>query len=164
LDLSTTDPEFLATLARWFETEPELLVLFRFRAAAGARDYELYSSLSSLTAKIRGLRPGTAVTVFRERHLPIRGIVDDALLNRCVEAIPAGAEYLLVETTASVAGSLTWFHHGTGESHAELREDLESSRGKPVAVGVHPVWPGSATDTLHGVVPDTDGVVRRGPY
>ena len=94
----------------------------------------------------------------------MRGVVDDSFVNRFLDAIPEGAEYLLVETVASVAGTLSWFHHGAGESRVELRDDLECSRGKPVAVGLHPPWPGGSEDPLSAVVPDRDGVVRPGPY
>ncbi len=164
VDPATTDPEFVAKLVRWFDTNPEVLVLFRFRRAAGSRSYEFYSSPAALSERIRGLPEGTAVSLFSGPQLPIRGIVDDAFVTRCLDAIPEGAEYLVVETMASIAGTMSWFSNGSGESHVELRDDLESSRGKPVAVGVHPPWPGDLEDPLSAVVPDGDGVVRRGPY
>ena len=163
-DPSTNDPEYLQSLAACCNATTELLVLFRYRAAAGSRDYELHSSLDSLLGRIRRLPPGTAVAVFKQPQLPIRGVVDDAFVTRCLGTIRDGAEYLLLETVVTVAGKLSWFRHGGGESHAELRDDLAESRGKPVAVGLYHPWPGTPSDSVHAVVPDPDGVVRPGPY
>jgi hypothetical protein len=164
LDPASTDPNFLTKLMGWFETTPEALVLFRFRSAAGSRSYEFYSSSAALLERIHRLPEGTAISVFRGPQLPMRGVVDDQFISGCLDTIPDGAEYLLVETVASVAGSHSWFHHGAGESRVELRDDLEWSRGKPVAVGLHPPWPGDDEDPLSAVVPDSDGIARPGPY
>jgi hypothetical protein len=164
LDPPTNDPEFLRSLALWCNATPELLVLFRYRAGAGSRDYEFHSSLDSLLGRIGRLPPGTAVAVFRQPQLPIRGVVDDAFVTLCLDTIPDGAEYLLLETVVTVAGKRSWFRHGSGESHAELRDDLAESRGRPVAVGLYHPWPGTPSDSVHAVVPDPDGAVRPGPY
>ena len=68
----------------------------------------------------------------------------------------------MVETSPSAAGSYSWFHDAAGESHDELREALEDSRGKPVAVGEYPQDDGP--DVISAYVPGRDGTVRRGSY
>jgi hypothetical protein len=161
---STAGRDFLAKLDSWFSSQPEILVMIRYSHAAGARDYEFFPSLQSLTERIRGLPALTSITVFRQPQLPLRGIVDDALISRCLSSIPEGGEYLVVETVRRVYGSRSWFHYGSGESHAELRDDLEECRGAPVAVGLYPEWVEDTEDVASAYVPDEHGVVKPGVY
>jgi hypothetical protein len=161
--VQTTDAAFLETLASWLEAQPEILVLFRYSHAAGSRDFEFYSSFQVLADRIKALAPLTSVIAFSQPQLPVRGVVDEAFIERCLREIPDGAEYLIVETTLRVYGRVSWFHHNAGESHACLREDLQDCLGAPVAVGLHP--PLDDTDvTISAVVPDQDGVARSGIY
>ena len=160
----TTDPQFLSTLESWFQTQPEILVLIRYSHAAGNKDFEFYSSFQSLLDKIRELRPRTCVIAFRQPQLPLRGVVDDLFIDRCLSSIPEGTEYLVAEMVRRVAGRASWLHHGAGMSHAELRDDLEESRGTQVAAGLYPPWLEDTDDVISAVVPDEHGVVRSGVY
>src|SRR5262245_52465618 len=45
---STTDEKFLATLKSWFGSQREILVLIRYPYAAGATNFEFFSSFQSL--------------------------------------------------------------------------------------------------------------------
>ena len=101
---------------------------------------------------------------FREPQLPLRGVVDESFVTKCLEHIPDGSEYVLAETVRRVYGRHSFFHCGSGESHAELRDDLEESCGAPVAVGLYPPVLEESVDVIRAVVPDADGVVRAGPY
>lgn len=141
-----------------------MLVLIRYRYGAGSRSYELFISFETLSQRIRTLPAGACVTAFKHPQLPLRGIVDDEFITRCLNTIPDGAEYIMTETVLTVAGKMSWFHHGTNDSHACLREDLEDSRGVPVAVGLHPDTLVKTDDIIHAVVPDEDGSVKAGPY
>lgn len=160
----TTDPKFLGTLEQWFRSQPEILALIRYSHAAGSKDFEFFSSFQSLTDRIRALPPLTCVIAFRQPQLSLRGIVDDEFIVTCLSTIPDGSEYLVVEGVKRVYGQQSWFHHGAGESHAELREDLEQSRGVPVAAGLYPPWLEDTDDVVSAVVPDEHGVVRVGAY
>lgn len=62
---SATDPTFLGTLETWLRAQPEILVLFRYSAAAGAKDFEFFSSFEALSSRIRRLPSSTFVTAFR---------------------------------------------------------------------------------------------------
>jgi hypothetical protein len=161
---STTDPKFLGTLESWFQTQPEILVLIRYSHAAGQREFEFFSSLESFRERISQLRPLTSVIAFRQPQLPIRGIVDAAFIARCLSSIPDGSEYLTVETVRRVAGRMSWFHYGSGTSHAELRDDLEESLGAPVAAGLYPPWLTDTAEVVSAVAPDEHGVVKSGIY
>lgn len=161
---STTDPKFLGTLESWLQSQPEILVLIRYSHAAGSRDFELFSSFQNLADRIRALPPLTSVIAFRQPQLPLRGVVDDELISRCLSSIPDGSEYLVVETVLRMSGQSSWFHHDAGVSHAELRDDLEECRGAPVAAGLYPAWLEDTEDVISAFVPDEHGVVRSGIY
>jgi hypothetical protein len=155
---------FLGTLAAWLHSQPEVLLLIRHSHAAGARDFELFSSFQDLSDRIRLLPPRTSVIAFRQPQLPLRGVVDDGFIAKCVNSIPDGLEYLVVETTRRLYGRKSWFHHDAGVSHAELRDDLEESRGVGVAVGLYPPWLEDTDDVISAVVPNGHGVVSPGIY
>jgi hypothetical protein len=93
----TTNQQFLATLQKWFQTQSEVMVLIRIRCGAGSKDFEFYSACETLIKRMQGLSHGTCITVFKQPQLLIRGIVDDEFMARCLDEIPDGVEYLMVE-------------------------------------------------------------------
>jgi len=161
---SITDPEFLGTLQTWLRSQPEVLVLIRYSHAAGNREFEFFSSFQELSDRMRQLPHLACVTAFRQPQLPLRGIVDDEFIAKCLSRIPDGSEYLVVETVRRVYGRKSWFHHDAGVSHAELRDDLAESRGVQVAAGLYPAWLEDTDGVISAVVPDENGVARSGVY
>jgi hypothetical protein len=162
--VSTSDPIFLDTLKAWLQAEGEILLLSRFAYAAGNREFEFFCDFPSLEERLNQLPKSTSVIAFRQRQLPIRGIVDDSFIERCLKEIPESADYALTETVKRVYGKRSWFHHGGGRSHADLREDLEESRGTPVAVGVETPWFNDTENVISAYVPDQNGCVKVGSY
>jgi hypothetical protein len=162
--VSTTDRAFLGTLETWLRNRTEILALIRYSHAGGSKDFELFTSFDTLSKRICELRPLTCITVFRQPQLPLRGVVDDNFIAACLSNIPDGSEYLVVETVRRVYGKASWFHHGTGESHAELLQELEDSRGIPVVAGLYPPWLEDTDDVISAIVPDEHGVTRTGSY
>jgi hypothetical protein len=161
---STSDPKFISTLKTWFRDQPELLALIRYHAHAGSKDFEFFSAFEALVERFRALPPRTCVTVFRQPQLPLRGVVDDAFIARCMSALPDGSEYLIAELERRTAGAGSWWHSAASVSHDEFREDLDSSRGRLVAVGLYPPWLVDSEDVISAVVPDEHGVVQTGVY
>ncbi len=161
---STDAPWFADALQSWFLTQREILLLIRYSHAAGSKDFELFTTLQATANRIHGLPPRTCVTAFKQPQLPIRGIVDDDFIAMCLARIPDGVEYLLVELTQRDYGRESWFHHGSGESHAELLEELEDSRGVAVALGPYPPWLADTDEVISAVVPDERGFVSCGVY
>jgi hypothetical protein len=162
---STTDPKFLGTLESWLRGLPEILVLIRYSAAAGNKDFEFFSSFGTLSNRIRQLPPSTSIIAFRQPQLPLRGLVDECFIASCLSVIPDGSELLVLEMTRRAYGDKSWVHWEAGESHAELREALEHSRGTPVAVGPYPpFWLEDSDDVVSAIVPDANGIVRIGIY
>jgi len=162
--LSTTDPRFLATVESWFKTQPEILILIRYSHAAGSKDFEFFSAFTALRDRLRQLAASTSISAFRQHQLPMRGVVDDEFVAKCLNCIPDKTEFLLLETEPSTAGGHSWFRHTGGESHAELREVLQESLGRRVAVGTYPPFWEDGPDVLSAIVPDNNGAVARGVY
>jgi hypothetical protein len=162
--LSSASREFLNEMQDWFKHSSEILVLIRFSRAGGSKSFEFFSSLGALRDRLSSLPPQTNAIAFREPQLQLRGIVDDAFIDWGITAIPNGCEFVVVETVRRQQGSYSWFDDTAGESHIELREALERSRGKPVAVGKYPPWTEDSSNVISCVVPDTDGVITPGVY
>ncbi|WP_147263383.1 hypothetical protein [Roseimicrobium gellanilyticum] len=97
-------------------------------------------------------------------QLPLRGVVTDDFISQCLADIPDGPEYLVVELARRTAGSQSWFHFDSGESHEELKVSLEYSRDALVAVGLWPDWLYDNNDVTSAIVPDASGSVKGGAY
>ena len=161
---STASEEFLRTVEEWLRSQPEVLILIQHSRAAGSKDFEFYMSFEVLQERLRQLNAETCVTVFRNPQLQLRGIVDDEFIRKCLHMIPDGSEYAVVDTVPTRTGQVSFFSFSAGVSHDELRGSLESSRGKPVAVGEYPPWLEDSPDVISGYVPTEDGKIRRGVY
>jgi len=161
---SAAGEEFLRTVEEWLRSQPEVLILIQHSRAAGNKDFEFYTSFAALQERLRQLNAETCVTVFRNPQLQLRGIVDDEFIGKCLNVIPDGSEYAVVDAIPTRMGQLSFFNFSAGVSHDELRGSLESSRGKPVAVGDYPPWLEDSPDVISGYVPAEDGKVRRGVY
>jgi len=144
--------------------QSEILSLIRYSRAAGDKSFEFFVSFDRLRERLGELKPQTSVIAFRQRQLPLRGVVDDEFIARCVNSIPDRSEFLVVETVQSTVGHALLFHHEAGATLKELREALERLRGNPVAVGKYPHWRSDSPDVISAYVPDEDGKVRAGIY
>jgi len=162
--LSTTDERFLKTIEAWLAEQPEILVQMEFSRTAGNKEFRFFSSFAGLWKELRRQNPQTRVTAFRLRQLPLRGRVDDEFIDLCLSHIPNGREFLITETIPTTYGKYSSFSQEAGETSEELRESLEKSRGKPVAVGEYPDWQEDNSDVIRAYVPDADGVARAGCY
>src|SRR5689334_10954464 len=94
---SATDPGFLGTLESWLSRLPEILVLIRYSAAAGSKDFEFFSSFGVLSNRIHQLPPRTSIIAFRQPQLPLRGVVDEGFIADCLSRVPDGSEFLVLE-------------------------------------------------------------------
>jgi hypothetical protein len=156
--MSTTDSAFLGALENWLRSRPEILVLIRYSWAAGSKEFEFFFSYKSLAGRLSQLPPSTSVIAFRQPRLPLRGVVDADFISTCLNALTENSEFLVLETRERDA------HWVAGETHAELRNELEKLTGRPVAVGPYPPWLVDTTEVISAIVPDEDGVVTCGVY
>lgn len=97
---------------------------------------------------VKSVPRGTDIEAFRDRQLPLRGVVNESFIERAVCMIPEGHEYLLV-TTETQPGSRISRFGDIGASHADLRESLAELMAAEVALGDCPNFCG----------PDGDGLI-----
>ena len=161
---STTEKKFLKSLEDWLHGQSEVMILVRYSRAAGNKSFEFYTSFSALTQRLAQLKAETSVTAFRKPQLPLRGYVDDEFIGKCLSFIPAGSEFLVLETDPRMATQQWLYHHEAGESHDELRQVLDGLRGRLVAVGEYPQWLTDSPDVISAYVPQQDGTVKAGVY
>ena len=127
-----TEPRVADTLQKWFASTGELFVeLYRPHSGTGGDFYRLlsYADYQNLMERAD---PGAIVFVSRDRHFPLRGIVDDAFIRHCLEEIKDGESHLIIRPSAYPE---TIDYLGDGNSHAELKRDLQSARDSEVWVG-----------------------------
>src|ERR1051325_8215127 len=113
---SALHPEFIGTLEKWLSEQPEVLVMFRYANAGGARDYEIHTSIETVVRRLSEVSPQTSVIAFRKPQLQVRGISSPALLHKALAAIPDGRDFLLVETVLTTYGKHSWYRNASGES------------------------------------------------
>ena len=159
--LSTEADAFRSTVRRWCEESGEVFTVFRFHAAAGLKQYAFFKSYDALALRISTLPPTTAVAVFRDPQLPLRGRVDLAFVSRAVSELRTAEEWLLVGMDSDDA----WPDDECGESLEELEEALLEREGDFIAVGSYPAWwNGDGDDRIGAYTPNPDGTVGGGCY
>jgi len=161
---STTDKKFLKLLDEWLRGQSEIMILVRYSRAAGNKSFEFFTSFASLRGRLTKLKAETSVTAFRRPQLALRGRVDDEFIGKCLSVIPAGSEFLVLETDPRLATQQWLFHHEAGESLDELRQVLEEWRGRLVAVGEYPRALSDSPDVISAYVPHPDGTLKAGVY
>jgi len=161
---STTDKKFLKSMEDWLSGQSEVMIVIRYSRAAGSKSFEFFTSFAALKKRLAQLKAETSVTAFRRPQLPLRSCVDDEFIGKCLSSIPAGSEFLVLETDPRMATHQWLFHHEAGESADELRRVLEGLRGRLVAVGEYPQWPKDSPDVISAYVPHQDGIVKAGVY
>jgi len=161
--IPTTNKEILAKLECWFHERPEILVRTRVQCS-GRDEFQFFSSFEMLANRMRESHPGTWFTIFEQPQLPLRGVVDDDFIARCLKNISKGDEYLIVETVQRVAGKRSWFHNLSDDTYASLPDYLSGSLGVSVAVGLYPPCLEERDDVIHVFTPNADGIVKAGPY
>jgi hypothetical protein len=166
---SVHDQAFLERVRAVIELHGEALILFRYWARAGAKDFMFFNDYDSFCGKLVTMPANTSVIVFGDPQLSLRGYVDEVFVERALEAIPEGTEFLILcmEKTAHDFHPHHYsetFDDSAGETHAELIEELKEFNGRRVALGTWPPWPEDSSGSFGAYVPGDDGVIRPGPY
>lgn len=163
---STEDAGFQSATASAIARNGEVLAMFRFHAGAGSRSLEFFTSMDDLNRRMAELPPRTSVIVFAEPQFHWRGRVDEHFVSTALRDIADGTDWWLVRLTKTSAGSQSWFHDCSGNTHEELNTELrdEFCWGERVAVGHEPDWLDDSDTVFSAVTPDSDGAVRIGVY
>ena len=168
----TTDQHFLAEVEGMIDARGEVLVEFRYSRAAGNRDIALFHSFLSFQEHLATLSPPTLVELYRNYDLPLRGVIDGALIQ-AASALLGEAEYLIVylqprndwrraDRYDQEGGWLGSFHNDEGQE--KLEEKLRDTLGEQAAVGAYPDWREASGNLLWAVVPNADGSLQVGVY
>jgi hypothetical protein len=128
---------YLKAVRQWIESAGEVFVVLRYLCAGGMKEYAIIRSYAEFLELIRLCPEGTDIVVFRDRQLPVRGVVDDEFIGECQRLFADGMEYLIVYLSCGAPGEAV--HPGSmGESHVDLIKHLDDARGDSVAVGPCP--------------------------
>jgi hypothetical protein len=142
--------DFLATVASWIRNASEVFVVVRYLRAAGAKDYAFVRSETEFRELIGICPVGTDIIVFRDPQLPLRAVVDDALVRTARVLLSEWKEYLYVLLTPRTAGDVRLFGK-MGDRESDLVEDLGEHFGEKVAIGACPNFN----------APDNVGIISR---
>jgi len=124
-------------LQQWLRETGELCVdVYVPKGGRGGTGYFLRSiaELEELISKQSA--PCVAITVFRQLQYPLRGVADDSMLAQALKRIPDGKWYTII--------SLDHYYpaehrlRGSGNTHAELREEFAGVKGQRIAFGENP--------------------------
>ncbi|MDG3006889.1 hypothetical protein [Paludisphaera mucosa] len=127
-------PAFVDRVTDWFERADEVLVILRYLRAAGAKDFAFCRTRSEVEALIESVPIGTDIEVFRDRQLPIRGVVDETFIRTAFDSFPDGEEYLLMTIETELGSRISRFAR-IDCSQKELHELLSELIGAEVALG-----------------------------
>ena len=169
---STADPRFLSEVEDMIQGRGEVLVEICFSHSAGKRDILLCHSFPSFQERIAPLPPRTMVNVYRRYDLPLRGVIDGAMIQAALTML-GDTEYLIVYLHPrddwrrageydQGAGWLGSFQNNEGAE--ELEEDLRDTLGELAAIGPYPDWGEGYDNVLWAVVPSADGSIQVGIY
>lgn len=131
-------PEQSTKLEKWLTESGELCVDVYLSKGGGGGNQYFVRSLSDLEALISEQKwQELVVTVFRRLQYPLRGVADDSLLAQALQEIPDGQWYTIV-----ILENYCYPSHpllcGSGDSHAELRQEFSAVLGQRVGIGRNP--------------------------
>ena len=138
--------------------------MIRYSYAGGVKEFTFFNSFPAFQARLSALSPRTSIIVFRDKYLPLRGIVDHEFISAAIALVPDGAYWLVASLQLTTMGKATWRHEASGLTHTELREELEDQFGKDTAFGLHPPWLEDNEAVISAIIPEPDGSVVCGAY
>lgn len=129
--------EHLAKLQQWLDETGELYVDVYCRHSGGGGTPYLVRSLKELQELVSGQTcRKLVVSVFRGLQYPLRGVADDALLAQALQQIPDGRWYSMILLEDYYPSQVSYM--GSGDSHAEMRQDFAENAGLLIGFGENP--------------------------
>jgi hypothetical protein len=127
-----TSPKVKQILTNWFKESNELFVDISLPHSGSSGDFYVLKNFEQYTNLIDKVSPGSICTILREKQLPLRGIVTYEFIKQAIELIPDGTWYRICPPCV-YPDKLEYF--GCGNTHDELRTELEECLGIEVWVG-----------------------------
>ena len=128
---------FVGRVAGWIETAGEVLVVLRYLAAAGSKDFAFCRSRRDLEAIVAWAAVGTDVVVLRDARLPLRGVVTEAFIAAAQREVPPGQEYLILTEEKAADAPVSAFS-AFDDDREDLVLYLRRLAGRTVAFGKCP--------------------------
>jgi len=144
-------PQQHTRLQAWLVESGELCVDIYLPKSGGGGVQYFVRSVSDLEALVlEQTWAKLVITVFRRLQYALRGIADDALLAKALQSVPDGQWYTFVvlEDYCYPHRPRRW---GSGNSHAEFRQEFSEVVGHPIGIGLNPfdyddTWLQSSSD------------------
>jgi len=126
-------PEVLGTVAKWLSPAREVYVHTDYWHTGGPGLTWFVRSLADYQNLVRSQGKDKRVAICRKQRYPLRGVAGDALLAEALALIKEGDWYHIVGLDGYPKNIS---YYGGGNSHKELRRDMEQCRGMTVGVGL----------------------------
>jgi len=128
----------LALLSDWLNDESELYVDIFLPHSGGSSTPYFVRSLQDLKELVAQQDyPEISITIFHRRQYSLRDVVDEELIAKALDHIHDNEGYAIVSLEHYYP--LPCVFYGGGDTHAELRQELEALAGKLVGVGKNPL-------------------------
>ncbi|CAN5236092.1 hypothetical protein BH09PSE6_BH09PSE6_01860 [soil metagenome] len=151
--LQTSDATFRSLVHRWIAASGEVLVLLQL-SGSGEKEFVFCRDTASFDKQTASLPAQSRVTVYRDRQLPLRGIVDDNYVQSAIGQVPDGSAWLVIALKPMRAGTLSWYPNAEGTNHEDLIDDLLEFHGAEAAMGAHPPPSDRLDEVATATVPD----------
>lgn len=132
-----TSAHFISKVMGWISESGEVLVVLRYLASAGAKDFIFCRTQEEFTKLVESVAIGTDIIVFQEPQLPTRGSCTQSFIESTLRQLAACDECLVVRVHLKVPQRLTTSGQ-MSDSPECLKEILEGLLGEEVAVGPCP--------------------------
>jgi hypothetical protein len=159
-DIFVGDERFVALAQEWIVERGEMLALFRYSRAGGAKDFCFFRRPEDFTVRLETLRPDTSVILFRQPQLSLRGIIDEVLIDKAVSLMRGDAEIIAVVLDEQQGTQAVLWE----ETKEEFRTALREHAGRMAAIGSYPPWLDDSEDVIDGFVPGPDGAAGKRCY
>lgn len=128
----------LALLYDWLQDSGELYMdLDRPHCGALNNSVHFIHSLAQMKGIVSEERhPDICIQIFREKQYPIRGIADETLLTAALDFIPDGEWFSILSLGEGPLAPCSVV--GSGDTHAELRDEFIRLKDKRVRFGRNP--------------------------
>jgi hypothetical protein len=131
-------PEQCARLQDWLTQNGELCAdVYLPKSGGGGTQYFVRSVGNLETLISEQTSRELVVTVFRRLQYALRGVADETLLAQAFQKIPDGQWYsfVVLEDYCYPHRPSCW---GSGNSHAEFRQEFSEVIGRRVGIGLNP--------------------------
>jgi hypothetical protein len=127
----------LALLSDWFEDAGELYVDINLPHSGASSTPYFVRSLQDLKELVAQQDwPEISITIFHRRQYPLRGIVGGELIAKALDYVHDNEWYMIVSPKDYYPSRCIFY--GSGNSHAELRQELQELAGELVGIGRDP--------------------------